>query len=122
MNEINGTFAIEQENATVIVAPLMNLGELEYDRIERGGREILERLAAAHAKNVVLDLGQIDYFGSTALGFFVRLWNRASQQGGQMALCGVSRQEREVLQRTRLDTVWSICDTRDEALAAISTT
>ena len=117
--EINGTFQVEQVGDTILLTPLIDLGELEYERIERDGKVVLDRLAAAHAKNVVVDFSKMEYYGSTALGFFLRLWKRSRLQGGHMALCNVSSQERQILEATRLDTLWPICNSQHEALDAI---
>jgi anti-anti-sigma factor len=117
--EINGTFRIEQVDDTIIVIPMMNLGEFEYARIDRDGRSVLDRLAAAHAKHVVVDCNQMEYYGSAALGFFVRVWKRLRMQGGHMAFCNVSPEERHILELTRLDTLWAICGSREEALEAV---
>lgn len=117
--EINGTFRIEQVDDTIIVIPMMNLGEFEYARIDRDGRSVLDRLAAAHAKHVVVDCNQMEYYGSAALGFFVRVWKRVRMQEGHMAFCNISPDERHVLAVTRLDTLWAICGSRDEALEAV---
>ena len=47
--EIKGTFRIEQVDETIVLTPMMDLGEFEYAHIERDGRSVLERLAAARA-------------------------------------------------------------------------
>lgn len=117
--EINGTFQIEQQDNTIVVKPLIDLGELEHDRIERDGKAVLDRLAATGVTNVVVDFDKTDYYGSAALGFFLRMWKRARMQGGHMAFCNVSPHERQILELTRLDTLWSICGSRDEALEAV---
>ena len=114
--EINGTFQIEREHETAILTPLINLGELEFERIERHSKTILERLASADVRYVVVDCENTAYYGSTALGFFVKLWKRVRHLGGQMVFCNVSPHEREILRLTRMDTLWSICSSRDEAL------
>jgi hypothetical protein len=36
-----------------------------------------------------------------------------------MAFCGVSDHEREILKVTKLDGLWPICDSREEALKAV---
>ncbi len=54
-----------------------------------------------------------------ALGFFIKLWKRVRSVDGQFAFCEVSEHEREVLELTRLDSLWSICPTRAEALAVV---
>jgi anti-sigma B factor antagonist len=120
--DTNGTFQIEYVGDTLVLSPLINLGELEYERIERDGQSVLDRIATAHCRNVVVDFSQTEYYGSTALGFFLRLWSRLRVQGGHMAFCNVSPVEREILQVTRLDTLWSICATREEALAVVGGT
>jgi anti-anti-sigma factor len=68
---------------------------------------------------VVLDFRKTDYYGSTALGFFVKLWKRVRDRDGRMAFCGVSDHEREILRVTHLDGMWPICSSREEAVQAV---
>ncbi len=119
MMEINGTFKIETVNGTIVITPLENMGEFEYERIERDGKKALDWLSAGESKYVVVDMEKIDYYGSTALSFFVRLWKRLRAVGGHMAFCNVSPDERKILHVTRLDRLWSICGSREEALATV---
>ena len=81
--EVNNTFQIERQNDTFIITPLRDLGELEYAHIEKAANNALEHLEAANARNVVLDLANAQHCGSTALGFFVKLWKRVRHLGGQ---------------------------------------
>ena len=118
--EVNDTFRIERQNETFVITALRDLGELEYAHIQECATSALESLDAAHARNVVVDLGKAQHCGSTALGFFVKLWKRARSQGGHMALCNVSPEERKVLKVTRLDTLWTTCTSREEAIRAVS--
>ena len=71
-------------------------------------------------KNVVIDFHRSDYFGSTALGFFVRLWKRVTMRNGRMAFCNLSQHGAEILRITKLDAYWPICKTRAEALAIMN--
>src|ERR1022692_4787169 len=98
-----GIFEIEQEDDTIIVVPTVDLRELEYQRIEEGARKILDLLNGIGIKNVVLDFHQTDYYGSTALGFFLKLWKRVRNRNGRMAFCNVSDHENEILRLTKLD-------------------
>jgi anti-anti-sigma factor len=112
-------FDIEQQDATLIVTPLVNLRELDFQRIEEGARKVLDLLNGPGVKNVVLDFHKTDYYGSTALGFFLKLLKRVRTQNGHMAFCNVSDHEREILQITKLDHSWPICSSRTEALDAV---
>ena len=114
-----GIFEIEQEDNTIIVVPAMDLRELEYQRIEEGAGIILHLLNGTGGKNVVLDFHKTDYYGSTALGLFLKLWKRVRIRNGRMAFCNVSDHEKEILQITNLDHLWLICSSRSEALEAV---
>jgi anti-anti-sigma factor len=112
-------FDIERQDDTIIVTPLQNLNELEFQRIEGGARTILRLLEDGHVKNVVMDFHKVDYFASTALSFFLKLWKRVRKNDGLMALCNVSEQEKQVLKVTMVDSLWPICASREEAIRAV---
>jgi anti-anti-sigma factor len=114
-----GVFEVEQAGDTIIVVPTVDLRELDYQRIEDGARGILDLLDGAAIQNVVLDFHRTDYYGSTALGFFLKLWKRVRMRNGRMAFCNVSDHEQEILRVTGLDHAWPICSSRSEALKAI---
>lgn len=111
---------IEHVGETVVLTPSKNLSELDFEQIERDADHALQLLDGTRAKNVVLDFCHTDYYGSTALSFFVKLWKRVRQVGGAMAFCNVSVHERQILAITSLDTLWTICDTREEALQSVT--
>ena len=113
-------FEVEREGDVLVVTPRHDLREFEYQDIEGQGRAVLEQTGEAGLKGVVLDFGRTDYYGSTALGFFLRLWKRVSGRGGRMALCNQSEHEREVLAVTRLDSLWPVCRSREEAVKAVT--
>jgi anti-anti-sigma factor len=112
-------FEIEQQNDTIIVVPAVDLRELDYQRIEEGAKNILALLNGTGTKNVVMDFHKTDYCGSTALVFFVKLWMKVGRQNGRMAFCNVSEHEKEILLITKLDHLWPICASRNEALEAV---
>jgi anti-anti-sigma regulatory factor len=81
---------------------------------------MLELLASGRAKNIVIDFQRTECFGCTAVAFFfLKLWTAAQKHGGQMAFCCVSDMEREFLRIAKLDDLWPICSSRDEALAVV---
>jgi stage II sporulation protein AA (anti-sigma F factor antagonist) len=112
-------FDVERQDDVVVVTPTTDLREFEYQHIEAAAQGILDLVAAQGVKGVVLDFSRTDAYGSTALGFFIRMWKRVSSHGGRMAFCNVSPHEREVLAVTRLDGLWPVCSSRNEALKAV---
>jgi anti-anti-sigma factor len=91
----NRIFQVEYDDQTVIVVLQVDLRELDFNRIEEQGKEILDFIGGPGVKNVVLDLAKTDYYGSTALSFFVKIWKRVRQRNGHVALCNLSAHERE---------------------------
>jgi len=110
-------FMTERDGATLILTPLLNLSELEY--AQSMTEKVIDLLADQTIKNLIIDFHKTDYFGSTALGFFIRLWKRIQERKGCMVLCSLSAHELEILQITKLDECWRIHKSRAEALKAI---
>lgn len=116
MNAQPPLFRIEEVGQILVLSPQTNLSELELTCLDEAIRDVMQQLDARGFQNLVLDFARTDYYGSTALGFFIRLWKRVRSMGGSMVMCNVSPHEREVLKLTRLDDLWTICSTRQEAL------
>jgi anti-anti-sigma factor len=112
-------FEFQDDADTLILSPTSNLSELELSYFDEEFRAVILRLEASGFRNVVLDFQGTDYYGSTALGFFLKLWKRIRSVDGKMAFCNVSSHEQEVLRLTRLDTLWPICGTREDALQCL---
>jgi len=114
-------FEFERQGTTLIVTPVADLRELDYPQIEAGAREMLHLLKNGTIANVVIDFHKTDYYGSTALGFFVCVWKRIRSREGKMAFCNISDHELEILKVTRLDQLWPICSSRADAIRCVQT-
>lgn len=90
---------------------------LDDDAMEEVGGLILTKATAAESPWVVLDLSGTQYIGSTFIELMVRAWKRLRQRGGNMVLCGVQPFCAEILRATKLDTLWEVVPTREEAVA-----
>lgn len=110
-------FLLEREADTLILVPIVNLSELEYD--ESVMQEVYALLVDETIKNLIIDFHRCEYFGSTALGFFVRLFKKIQMRSGHMAFCNLSEHEAEILRITRLDELWETRRSRAEAMKAV---
>lgn len=106
-----------REGDTLILTPTVNLSEVEYTEGMTQG--IIELLADRSIKNLVIDFHKTDYFGSTALGSFIRMWKSIQDRKGRMAFCNLSAHQKEILEVTKLDAYWTLHATKDEAVAAV---
>jgi anti-sigma B factor antagonist len=112
-------FARETFGNTIVLNPLIHLGSLHEPEIAHETEDLLDFLNQLASANLVIDLANGDYLGTSMLGAVVKLWKRVSQRGGRLALCNVSEGVVQVLRVTKLQTVWPIYPSRDQALSAI---
>lgn len=115
MNVNRHLFRVELNEQILILSPTSNLSELEFTELEEATQQVLQELDRLDSRKLIFDFAGTDYYGSTALGFFIKLWKRLQSLHGQMVFCNVSAHERDVLKLTHLDNLWTICSTRDEA-------
>jgi serine/threonine-protein kinase RsbW len=116
-----GLLGVERVGDTLVITALADLGELEFQQIGSEARHVLDLVSDPSVRNIVLDFQQTAYYGSSALGFFVRLWKKVSSRGGRIACCNLSPVEKEILRFTRLDSLWPICVSREEAMQEVGT-
>src|ERR1700676_999787 len=67
------------------------------------------------SRQIVLDLGDVTYIDSGGLGTLVALYASARKIGGDIRLARVGRRATEVLQITRLITLFEVFDKTDSA-------
>ena len=79
--------------------------------------EQLEQLVREKAARVVLDLGQVEFLSSFALGKLVVLQRRTQQQGGWLRLAGLRPQLQELFRITMLDQLFEVFPQVQEALS-----
>jgi anti-anti-sigma factor len=113
-------FKVEQSGNTLIFSAIDSIGGLVEDEARNEWDALLRQISDQGAKNAVMDLGALDYFGSIVLELMVVLWKRVSAQGGKLAVCNVSDVGMEILKTAKFDTIWPIVATRDEALSAVA--
>jgi anti-anti-sigma factor len=75
--------------------------------------------AASAAPRVVADLSALDYIRSSALAGLIYFQQRLNEGQGRIMLCGLVPLVRETFRRTRLDTLFEIRGTADQALRAL---
>ncbi|HUT11461.1 MAG TPA: STAS domain-containing protein [Thermoguttaceae bacterium] len=108
---------IRQSDVTIIeLGP--SYESLDDETLEEIGGLLLTKATVADPPRVVLDLSKTTYLGSTFIELLVRAWKRLRERGGTLALCGLQPYCQEVLRISRLDTLFEILPTRDQAVVA----
>ena len=81
-------------------------------------RDEVKKAIADGNKRIVLNLGEISYIDSGGLGTLVALHTTAHNAGGTIKLANLTRRVGDLLQVTKLLTVFDVHDSEYEALEA----
>ena len=83
-------------------------------------RYTVRDLAAGGKKKLLLNLAEVSYIDSSGIGEMVSGFTTVSNQGGQVKLLNLTKRVKDLLQITKLYTVFEVFD--DEASAVRSFT
>lgn len=89
---------------------------LDAERSKGFRKSIKEKLEGQ--KRVVLDLSELVFVDSSGLGVLIACLRQVSAAGGDLKLCGLSAQVRALFELVRMHRLFSIYNTRDEAMRA----
>jgi anti-sigma B factor antagonist len=106
----------ESDGVTVVtLAGRVTLGD-ESNQM----RTKIKELLAQGKKRLVLDLGGVSYIDSAGLGTLVAAYTSARSSGGDVKLANITEKFDELLNITKLLTVFSVYKSVDEALKAFA--
>ncbi len=111
--------AVEQVGDVVVIRPL------QAKLTKRSGAdELVEHMRSAVNESgydrMVLDLSEVDFLCSAALNELVVLDKQVKRQGGRWSICSARNSIAEIFNITRLNSVFSVIATRDEAVERLS--
>jgi anti-anti-sigma factor len=109
----------ERDGQLFVILPTGEAGGFAGDQISLEVDVVLAELDELAAKDVVVDFGNVTFFGSCLLAAIQRVWKHMNRVGGQVALCRVPDVGREVLRVARFDELWSVFPTREDARNAL---
>jgi anti-sigma B factor antagonist len=94
-----------QVDGQLIVGNRHELKELVQAALDRGDRRLL------------IDFSQTGYIDSSGLGALVSVSKRIRESGGELRLAGLNEDLRSLFELTKLDTLFTITETPEQALA-----
>ncbi len=80
-------------------------------------KDHLQRLLEKGERRFLIDFAQTGYIDSSGLGALVTLARKVREEGGDLRLSGLNEDLRSLFELTKLDTLFAISDTPDQALA-----
>jgi anti-sigma B factor antagonist len=83
-------------------------------------RNTIKELLRQGKKRLVLDLSQVTYIDSAGLGTLVAAYTSARNEGGDIRLASITSRFDELLNITKLVTIFSVHDSVEDAVKSFS--
>ena len=104
----------KQDDVTVIDVE----GQLIVGNRQELKQKVLEELEGGSRK-FLIDFTNTGYIDSSGLGVLVSLSKKIREQGGELRLANLNEDLRTLFELTKLDTLFKIADSRQEAMAGL---
>jgi anti-sigma B factor antagonist len=83
-------------------------------------RDIIRDLASKGDKKLLLNLSEVSYIDSSGIGELVSGFTTVTNHGGSLKLIGLSKRVKDLLQITKLYTVFEVFDDEAEAVRSFT--
>jgi anti-sigma B factor antagonist len=83
-------------------------------------RDAVRDLLSKGQKHILLNLGDVTYIDSSGIGELVSAFTTAKNQGGELKLLNLTRKVHDLLQITKLYTVFDVKDDEAKAVSSFS--
>ena len=110
-----------EKRATQGIAILACHGRIMFGDEANLLRSVLKDVLTTNRK-VVIDLADVNHLDSGGLGMLVGVRSTAKADGAEIKLSGMGQRLRDVLQITKLATVFDVYDTEQQAVESFGTT
>ena len=81
-------------------------------------RDVVKDLLGKGQKKILLNLGDINHIDSSGTGALLRAFTSVRNQGGELKLLHPTKKVHDMLQNTKLSTVFDVWDDEATAIAA----
>lgn len=109
---------VEEEGVTCIEFVDRNI--LDEANIQQIGDEILGLVERESRPRILISFANVDHLSSAALGTLITINNKIRARSGELRLANIDPQIYEVFVITKLNKLFQIHDTREQALAGFS--
>jgi len=93
-------------------------GRIELGEESAAVRDLVSKLLSNGHKQILLNLGDVNYIDSSGLGALVSSFTSARKQGGELKLLNLTDRVTDLMQMTKLYTIFDVRE--DEAVAVKS--
>ncbi len=93
---------------------------LDEANIQRIGDEVTQLIEADPTPKLLISFSNVDHLSSAALGTLITIHNRIQEKSGQLRLANIAPQIYEVFTITKLNKLFEIHETEEEAVESFA--
>ncbi len=105
-----------EEVGDVTIATFVDKKILDENNIQQIGSQLFALVEEDGRKRVILDFSIVEYLSSAALGKLITMDKKVKASSGKLRLCSIRKDIYEVFAITKLNKLFDIKDTQEEAL------
>lgn len=105
---------VEEDPSGVLIATFQISRVVDEDVVQQLSEELAS--LAATGRKVILNFSKVEYLSSSVLGKLITFQKRLKSNGGELRLCCIHPTIYEIFEITRLNTLFDIYPTEEEAL------
>jgi len=113
-------FQVEALDDALVVTPSGEGSTFRYNELHVETNVIRAQLGKPGVRLLILDLHQMEYFGSEFIGSLVSMLRETRSRGGKACFCAAKPQTLQILQNMSLFKLWPYFESREEALTSVA--
>jgi anti-sigma B factor antagonist len=117
---ISGSRLRVKQDGRVTVIEFIDRNILDEANIQLIADEILQIIEQEKEPRLLISFADVDHLSSAALGALITINNRIKARGGRLRLARIDPQIYEVFRITKLDQIFQIHDTIEEAMSSFA--
>ena len=118
MDKISPNLSLEFRGE-VVIASLTDEKILDEDQLQGLEGSFLPLIEQTPKIQLIIDFSNVEFLTSSVLGLLIRIGKRVSEAEGALRLCSITPKILDVFRITRLDKVFDIQPSADDAMVSL---
>jgi anti-sigma B factor antagonist len=120
MSETHGSHWLERQDLGNVTVVRLKALKILDDATVKDVFDPIYTLSSMGRNHLVLNLAVVDYFTSMGLGKLIMLNRKAQAANGRLVLCGLTPTVNDILEATRVKSLFNVYTTEEEALRSFA--
>lgn len=112
-------FKVDKDPPCIYITPFGQGASFRYADLQMEANSVRTLVADADCPYLIIDLSELDYFGSEFIGALILIGREKKNRGGKVAICSASKNMFDVLKGMSIFKLWPYFEDRETALTTL---